>query len=101
MAVFPALLRLRRTHPGRPRALRVPGGAAGAVAASALATGRSAVALAASLWPGLGTAQPWVRVPLARQRRPRWFVVRLVRGRRHRWGGMLFARRVPGRRRSG
>jgi hypothetical protein len=61
--VFPALLRLRRTHPGRPRAFRVPGGAAGAVAASALATGWSAVALAASLWPGLGTGDPDAHLP--------------------------------------
>jgi amino acid transporter len=72
MAVFPALLRLRRTHPGRPRAFRVPGGAAGAVAASALATGWSAVALAASLWPGLGTGDPDAHLPegFAGQRLP-------------------------------
>ena len=36
LAVFPALVRLRRTHPDRPRAFRVPGGVAGALAASAL-----------------------------------------------------------------
>ena len=63
LAVFPALVRLRRTHPDRPRAFRVPGGAAGAVAASALATGWSAVALAASLWPGLGTGDPDAYLP--------------------------------------
>jgi glutamate:GABA antiporter len=63
LAVFPALVRLRRSHPDRPRAFRVPGGAAGALAASALATGWSAVALAASLWPGLGTGDPDAHLP--------------------------------------
>ena len=63
LAVFPALVRLRRTHPDRPRAFRVPGAAAGALAASALATGWSAVALAASLWPGLGTGDPDAQLP--------------------------------------
>ena len=61
--MFPSLHRLRRTHPGRPRAFRVPGGGAGALAASALATGWSALALAAALWPGLGTADPDAHLP--------------------------------------
>jgi hypothetical protein len=63
LAVFPAQVRLRRTHPDRPRAFRVPGGAAGALVASALAGGWSAVALAASLWPGLGTGDPDTHLP--------------------------------------
>jgi amino acid transporter len=63
LLVFPALLRLRRTHPDQPRAFRVPGGGAGALAATALATGWSAVALAAALWPGLGTPDPDVHLP--------------------------------------
>jgi glutamate:GABA antiporter len=63
LVVFPALVRLRHTHPDQPRAFRVPGGAAGALAASALATGWSAVALAAALWPGLGTGDPDVHLP--------------------------------------
>jgi len=63
VVMFPALVRLRRTHPARPRAFRVPGGTAGAVAASALATGWSLVALAAALWPGLGTATPDAHLP--------------------------------------
>ena len=63
VVVFPALVRLRRTHPARPRPFRVPGGAAGALAASALATGWSLVALAAALWPGLGTATPDAHLP--------------------------------------
>ena len=63
LLVFPALPRLRRTHPDQPRAFRVPGGRAGALAATALATGWSAVALAAALWPGLGTPNPDVHLP--------------------------------------
>jgi hypothetical protein len=56
-------VRLRRSHPDQPRAFRVPGGAAGALAASALATGWSAVALVAALWPGLGTGDPDAHLP--------------------------------------
>ena len=47
----------------RPRAFRVPGGAAGVLAAGVLATGWSAVALAAALCPGLGTADPDLHLP--------------------------------------
>lgn len=35
----------------------------GALAATALATGWSALALAAALWPGLGTANPDAHLP--------------------------------------
>jgi glutamate:GABA antiporter len=63
LVVFPALVRLRHSHPDRPRTFRVPGGRAGALAASALATGWSAVALTAALWPGLGTGDPDAYLP--------------------------------------
>ena len=63
LLVFPALARLRRAHPHRPRPFRVPGGSAGALAVSALATGWSAFALAAALWPGLGTPEPDAHLP--------------------------------------
>jgi Amino acid permease len=63
LIVFPALVRLRRSHPDQPRGFRIPGGPAGALAASALATAWSAVALAAALWPGLGTADPDAHLP--------------------------------------
>jgi amino acid transporter len=63
LIVFPALVRLRRTHPDQPRPFRVPGGPFGALAASALATGWSVVALAAALWPGLGTGDPDLHLP--------------------------------------
>ena len=63
LLVFPALARLRRAHPHRPRPFRVPGGSAGILAVSALATGWSAFALAAALWPGLGTPEPDAHLP--------------------------------------
>jgi len=63
LVVFPALVRLRHSQPERPRPFQVPGGPAGALAATALATGWSAVALAAALWPGLGAAVPDAHLP--------------------------------------
>jgi amino acid transporter len=51
LLLFPALPRLRRTHPQLPRPFRVPGGGIGAWTASGLATGWSALALLAVLWP--------------------------------------------------
>jgi lysine decarboxylase len=63
VVVFPSVVRLRRTHPQRPRPFRVPGGDAGVLAAGVLATGWSVVALAAALWPGLGTADPDAHLP--------------------------------------
>ena len=49
LVVFPALVRLRRSRPDQPRPFRVPGGPAGA--------------LAAALWPGLGTGDPDAHLP--------------------------------------
>jgi amino acid transporter len=63
LAVFPALVRLRRSRPDVPRPFRVPGGAAGAWAASGLATTWTALALVAVLWPGLGTSSPDAHLP--------------------------------------
>ena len=63
LVVFPALVRLRSSQPERPRPFRVPGGPAGALAVTALATGWSALVLAAVLWPGLGTADPGAHLP--------------------------------------
>jgi amino acid transporter len=51
LLLFPALPRLRRTHPQLTRPFRVPGGGIGAWTASGLATGWSALALLAVLWP--------------------------------------------------
>ncbi len=63
LPIFAALVRLRTSHPGVHRPFRVPGGRAGAWAASALATGWCALAVAAILWPGLGTADPDAYLP--------------------------------------
>jgi glutamate:GABA antiporter len=63
MPIFPALLRLRALHPDAPRPFRVPGGRAGAAAASGLATAWCLLAIAAALFPGLGTADPDAALP--------------------------------------
>jgi glutamate:GABA antiporter len=55
LAVFPTLVRLRRIHPDRPRAFRVPGGAAGALAGGV-----------AGRWQGRGVlAGSWVAALVA------------------------------------
>src|SRR3954466_10456711 len=56
--IFPALVKLRYSHPHVPRPYRVPGGMAGAWAASILTTGWAALATVALLYPGFGTANP-------------------------------------------
>jgi amino acid transporter len=61
--IFPALLRLRRLHPHAPRPFRVPGGRAGAALASGLTTAWCLLAVAAALFPGLGTADPDAALP--------------------------------------
>jgi hypothetical protein len=63
LPIFAALVRLRGSHPGVHRPFRVPGGRAGAWAASALATAWCTLAFAAILWPGLGTADPDAYLP--------------------------------------
>ena len=63
LPVFAALVRLRVSHAGVHRPFRVPGGRFGAWAASALATGWCALAFAAILWPGLGTAHSDAYLP--------------------------------------
>ena len=63
LPVFPALVRLRASHPGVHRPFRVPGGPTGAWVASALTTGWCALAFAAILWPGLGTANADTYLP--------------------------------------
>ncbi len=63
LAVFPALVRLRRTHPGVARPFRVPGGRTGAAIASGLATCWVLLAIVAALWPGIGQANPDAALP--------------------------------------
>jgi amino acid transporter len=54
LGVFPALARLRYTHPDAHRPYRIPGGTAGAWIVSGLATFWAAVATVWLIWPGLG-----------------------------------------------
>ena len=61
--IFPALIKLRYSHPHVPRPYRVPGGMAGAWAVSILTTGWAALATVALLFPGFGTAHPDQSLP--------------------------------------
>jgi amino acid transporter len=61
--VFPALIKLRYSHPNVPRPYRVPGGMAGAWIVSILTTGWAALATVALLYPGFGTAHPDQALP--------------------------------------
>jgi amino acid transporter len=63
LLVFPALIRLRYTHPHVPRPYRVPGGTAGAWIVSVLTTGWAALATIVLLYPGFGTARPDAALP--------------------------------------
>jgi glutamate:GABA antiporter len=63
LAVFAALPRLRGSHPELPRPFRVPGGRLAVWTVSGLAAGWSALALLATLWPGLGTRTPDAFLP--------------------------------------
>jgi glutamate:GABA antiporter len=63
LAIFPALVVLRRRYPDVPRPYRVPGGELGAALASGLATACVAVAVVALAWPGIGTADPDAALP--------------------------------------
>jgi amino acid transporter len=65
VVVFPALVKLRYTHPHVPRPYRVPGGMAGAWIVSILTTGWAALATVALLYPGFGTAHPDESLPEA------------------------------------
>ena len=58
LLVFPALVKLRYSHPHVPRPYRVPFGLAGAWICSILTTGWAALATVALLFPGFGTAHP-------------------------------------------
>jgi amino acid transporter len=61
--VFPALIKLRYSHPHVPRPYRVPGGMAGAWIVSVLTTGWAALATVALLYPGFGTSDPDAALP--------------------------------------
>ncbi|WP_051323959.1 APC family permease [Candidatus Solirubrobacter pratensis] len=58
LVVFPAVIKLRYSHPHVPRPYRVPGGTAGVWLAGVLCTLWSALATVALLYPGFGTSNP-------------------------------------------
>jgi amino acid transporter len=58
IAIFPALIKLRRSHPDVHRPYRVPFGEAGAWICSILTTAWAVFATVALLWPGVLTAHP-------------------------------------------
>jgi amino acid transporter len=61
--IFPALIKLRYSHPHVPRPYRIPGGMAGAWIVTVLTTGWAALATVALLFPGFGTAHPDKSLP--------------------------------------
>ncbi|HTU30503.1 MAG TPA: APC family permease [Solirubrobacteraceae bacterium] len=62
-AIFPALIRLRYTHPDVRRPFRVPGGLPGAWIVGGLATAWALFAAIMLVWPGLGSANPDASLP--------------------------------------
>jgi amino acid transporter len=56
--VFPAVIKLRYSHPHVPRPYRVPGGNAGVWLCGVLCTLWAALATVALLYPGFGTSNP-------------------------------------------
>ena len=63
LAIFPALVKLRLSHPHVPRPYRVPGGLAGAIVAATLTTAFAFLATIGLLWPGFGTTEPDASLP--------------------------------------
>ena len=63
LAVFPALVKLRRSHADVERPFRIPGGSTGAWICSTVATAWAVFAILAVLWPGLGTPDPDAALP--------------------------------------
>lgn len=62
-AIFPALIRLRYSHPDVRRPFRVPGGLAGAWIVGGLATAWAVFAAIMLVWPGLGASHPDASLP--------------------------------------
>jgi amino acid transporter len=63
LLIFPALIRLRYTHPDVPRPYRVPGGMAGAWIISVVTTAWAGLATVVLLWPGFLTSHPDSSLP--------------------------------------
>ena len=63
LLIFPALAKLRFSHPDTARPFRVPGKRWVAIFVSVLTTGWAALATAALLYPGIGTSNPDASLP--------------------------------------
>jgi amino acid transporter len=63
LAIFPALAKLRFSHPDVRRPYGVPGGRSGAIVISALTTFFAIMATVGLLWPGFGTDDPDSALP--------------------------------------
>jgi amino acid transporter len=64
IAIFPALIKLRYTHPDTPRPYSIPGpGNVGAWIVGLLVSGWTILASVALLWPGFGTSDPDSSLP--------------------------------------
>jgi amino acid transporter len=61
LGVFPALIRLRYTHPNAPRPYRVPGGKAGVWLCGVVVTLWALIATVTLAWPGFGVG--WFGTP--------------------------------------
>jgi amino acid transporter len=63
LAIFPALTRLRYSHPDAPRPFRVPGGRVVVWVVSAMTTFWALVATLGLLWPGVGSSPADASLP--------------------------------------
>jgi amino acid transporter len=63
LMIFPALAKLRFSHPDVPRPYRIPGGRWVSVAVSSLCTIWALLATVCLLWPGFGTSDPASALP--------------------------------------
>jgi glutamate:GABA antiporter len=61
--IFPAVIKLRYSHPDVPRPYRIPGGKAGLWTAGILTTAWAAFTTIAIIYPGIGTAHPDASLP--------------------------------------
>jgi amino acid transporter len=58
LLIFPAVIKLRYSHPDVPRPYRIPGGTVGLWTAGILTTAWCALTTIAIIYPGIGTAHP-------------------------------------------
>jgi glutamate:GABA antiporter len=61
--IFPAVIKLRYSHPDVPRPYRIPGGTVGLWVVGILTTAWAALTTVAIVWPGIGTSDPNASLP--------------------------------------